>query len=203
MGLVPHSTDATSLTLLERVKAEDGPAWRRLIELYHPLVVSWCRRAGLTVEDAGDLTQEIFTTVFAHIREFHRDRSGDTFRGWLRIIGRNQIAMFFRRKRQRAPEVGSSAYAGGLQQYPDRDEDPIEIPQDDQQEEVTGLYRRALDLIRVDFQQQTWRAFWLAVVDERPTADIAGELEMTPAAVRQAKYKVLKRLRSELGELLQ
>ena len=38
---------ATSLSLLERARNRDSEAWRRLVELYSPLVFFWARRAGL------------------------------------------------------------------------------------------------------------------------------------------------------------
>jgi RNA polymerase sigma-70 factor, ECF subfamily len=38
--------------------------------------------------------------------------------------------------------------------------------------------------------------------DKRTPADVGAELGMTPAAIRQAKSRVLRRLKQELGELL-
>ena len=76
-------------------------------------------------------------------------------------------------------------------------------------EESTGrinptsvLMQRAIALVRPELQEATWQAFWRTVVEGEPTADVARELGMTPQAVRQARYRVLKRLRDELeGEL--
>ena len=77
--------DVTSLSLLERAKARDSGAWKRLVELYSPLVFSWCQRRGLSPEDASDVMQEVFASVAGHLVTFRRTRPGDTFRGgWLR-----------------------------------------------------------------------------------------------------------------------
>jgi RNA polymerase sigma-70 factor, ECF subfamily len=46
---------ATSLTLLDRVRASDQDAWGRLVGLYGPLVRHWCRRRGVPEGDVDDL----------------------------------------------------------------------------------------------------------------------------------------------------
>src|SRR5438128_1435742 len=42
----PRKGAVTPLSLLERVRANDPEAWRRLVELYQPLVRCWCQRGG-------------------------------------------------------------------------------------------------------------------------------------------------------------
>jgi RNA polymerase sigma-70 factor (ECF subfamily) len=59
-----------------------------------------------------------------------------------------------------------------------------------------------VEQVRGDFEEQTWQAFWLTVVEGRSATVLAPELGMTAAAVRQAKARVLRRLKEELGELL-
>ena len=81
----------TPLSLLERVRSHDPQAWHRLVGLYQPLVLAWCHRAGVTSTDAEDVAQEVFAAVASALDHFRRDRPGDTFCGWLRVISRNQI----------------------------------------------------------------------------------------------------------------
>jgi Sigma-70, region 4 len=45
-------------------------------------------------------------------------------------------------------------------------------------------------------------AFWRVVIDERSPAEVAAELGITANAVRQAKSRVLRRLKEEMGELI-
>ena len=54
---------ATSKSLLDRMRAGDQESWRRCVRLDGPLVYSWCLRAGLASEDAGDVCQEVFRTT--------------------------------------------------------------------------------------------------------------------------------------------
>ena len=92
-----NESQATSLTLLQRVQARQPAAWERFVDLYAPLVLHWCRRGGLSTEDAADVFQEVFRSVAEHIADFRRDRASDTFRGWLRTITRNKMLDHFRR----------------------------------------------------------------------------------------------------------
>lgn len=64
-----------------------------------------------------------------------------------------------------------------------------------------GVVARALKQIQSDFQASTWLAFWRVVIDGQSTAVVAEEMGLTAAAVRQAKSRVLRRLRQQLGDL--
>ncbi|MBC8874305.1 MAG: sigma-70 family RNA polymerase sigma factor [Planctomycetes bacterium] len=198
-GPESHITDQTSVSLLERVRNRDDVAWQRLVDLYSPLVFSLCRRSGLKSEDASDIMQEVFAAIARKIGDFRRDRPGDTFRGWVRIITRNEIRMLFRRIKDQAHAVGGTSANVRLQEIA---EDPLVESETADNEERSGLYHRALELIRNEFEEQTWKAAIETIVSGRSSVDVAADLGMTPGAVRQAKYKVLRKLRQELGEVL-
>ncbi len=187
----------TPLSLLARARTDDAVAWGRLVGLYRPLVLFWCRRGGLIGPDAEDVGQEVFAAASASLPRFRRDRPGDTFRGWLRGITRNQVLMHRRRNRgQVCGEGGDDAWEqmqGVI--------DPI-LESDDEAAEVGQLFRRVLDLVRQQFEESTWHAFWLTVIEGRAPAALADELSMSPAAIRQAKSRVLRRLKQEVGDVL-
>src|SRR5262245_30649124 len=90
MGDELQSRQVTPLSLLERARAADQQAWHRLAALYQPLVLFWCRQAGCPPTESEDVAQEVFAAVATGLGSFRRDRPGDTFRGWLRGITRNQ-----------------------------------------------------------------------------------------------------------------
>jgi RNA polymerase sigma-70 factor (ECF subfamily) len=192
------TADATSLTLLVRVQANEPGAWQRLIDLYAPLVHHWCRRGGLTGEDVADVFQEVFRSVAEHIGGFRRDRAGDTFRGWLRTITRNKVRDHFRRQAGQPRAAGGTDAQLHLQSVPERAE-----PEDP---EETGIVvrqlHRTLEAIRGEFEERTWQAFWQVQMEGRDTGAVGAELGLTPAAVRKAKFRVLRRLREELDDLL-
>jgi RNA polymerase sigma-70 factor (ECF subfamily) len=196
-GEGPQPSTATSRSLLERVKADEPAAWDRLVALYAPLVLQWCRGWQVPEQDAADVFQEVFQAVVTHIAGFRKEREGDTFRGWLRTITRNKVRDHFRRRgRQPAGEGGTEAQ-GRLAEVPDLDDsDEASVAGEEQ-----SLFRRALELIQQEFAERTWQAFWRTAVEGRPAAEVAAELSMSPGAVRVAKSRVLQRLREELGDV--
>jgi RNA polymerase sigma-70 factor (ECF subfamily) len=189
---------STPLSLLERVRANDQDAWRGLLALYQPLVRYWCTRSGLAPEDVEDATQEVFAATAKAMPSFRRDRPGDTFRGWLRGITRNQIFLFHRRSLGKATATGGSEALSELQQI----QDPVLPGDEDETHEISQLYKRALERIRCEFEERTWLAFWLTVITGRAAATLTTELGMSIAAIRQAKSRVLRRIKLEVGDLL-
>ena len=189
-------------------------AWQRLVHLYGPLVLSWCRRAGLAEHDAQDVCQETFGAVAIALPKFRRDRHGDTFRGWLRTIVRNKLTDFHRRLSRNPDAVGGAQELGDIADVSvptDTALDPVDR-EDASGEDASGeeaslsneasICRRALEFIREDFEKRTWTAFWRTAIDDQTAPEVAEELGMSPAAVRKAKSRVLGRLRTELAELV-
>jgi RNA polymerase sigma-70 factor (ECF subfamily) len=190
--------EATPLSLLARLRRNDPAAWERAVKLYAPLVRLWCRRAGLAEADAEDVGQEVFAAAASGLADFHRDQPGDTFCGWLRGITRRQLFAYFRSNRDRPKAEGGSSAWHHLQDVAD----PLPAPDDDEQAAVVQVYLRALEQVRVRFEPPTWQAFWRTAVQGRSPAEVGDELGMSLAAVRQAKSRVLRRLKQEMGELL-
>ncbi len=203
MGIVPQkpqrvrtAAPSISTSLIQGLRAHDEVAWQRLLELYVPLVFAWCRRSGLQAQDSSDVVQEVFRAVSHAIGDFRRSRPGDTFRGWLRSIARNKIRDHFRDQAGRPLAVGGSE---AHQRF-------MEVAEDESsagggESPFVGLVHRALALVRNEFEDRTWRAFWLSTVAQQSSSEVAARLGVTPGAVRQAKYAVLRRLRQELGDV--
>ena len=198
-GATSESSSSTSTSLLGRVKSRDPDAWERFVKLYSPLVYRWARQGGLQESDASDLAQEVFGVVAMRIDDFRRDRPGDSFRGWLWGITNNKLKEFFRRQ-----AADPQAFGGTDAQLHLNDlagEPPPDSTDSAALEPDITLMHRVIGLIQEEFEEKTWRAFWLTTVDQRKSADVAEELGMTPKAVRQAKYRVLRRIRLELDDL--
>jgi RNA polymerase sigma-70 factor (ECF subfamily) len=165
--------------------------------LYTPLVYRWARQCGLQTSDAADVAQEVFLAVAAHIHAFDHSSADATFRGWLWTITRNQVRLFHRKQQGRPTARGGTDAQMLLSEQPEIvDDEPVVEPNDIDAKK--SLVHRALELIRQDFQQQTWQAFLRFAMAGQSAVEIAEELGMTPAAVRQAKYRVLSRLHDEL-----
>lgn len=186
--------------LLERVKVQDQSAWERLVRLYSPLVYRWCRQGGVSATDAADVGQEVFRAVARKVSDFRRDRDGDSFCGWLRVITRSKVCDHLRARREQAAATGGSDALTQLEQLPQ----PEEASDEGQSPEDTRiLYRRAMELIQSEFEETTWQAFYRVVVEGQSPADAAAALGMTASAVYTAKSRVLRRLREEFADLIE
>ena len=181
-----------------RAQNHDSDAWQQISHLYVPVVYAWVRRAGLQPEDASDVAQEVFRIVIMKLSNYRRQNATGSFRSWLRSITNHKLQEFFRRQKGVPRAIGGSAAHEQFQE--------VECPQISESDGETELSRsqlahRALELIRSDFQESTWKAFLRVVIDGQKATDVAEELNLSPKAVRQAKCRVLHRLRSELDGL--
>ncbi len=191
---------STSLGLISDARHDDAAAWVRLVQLYAPLVASWCRRWGVATQDTVDLVQEVFAAVADHLDQFRKERPSDSFRGWLFTIARNKATDYYRRRASQPIAIGGTEAALRLTQI----HDPNTCSELGGATVDTGfskLLSRALESIQASFTEQTWQAFWGVVVEGRATSDVAIQMGMQSGAVRVAKSRVLSRLRTELGDM--
>lgn len=199
----PIESHRTSLTLLQRVRAGDELGWEKFVQMYGPLVYSWCRRAGLSPEDAGDVSQDVFATLAKKLDFFQNRQPGDSFRRWLKTVTNNRARDLHRRQRDRPQARGGTTAQLQMAAHPAGEKDELFDESDDERaEESNHLLRRATELVRADFEPATWQAFWQTVVEGRATADVAADLQLSANAVRVAKSRVRARLREEMVGLL-
>jgi len=188
-------TDSISSKLLLGVQEQDQESWHRLVNLYAPLVYGWCRRWRVPADDAPDIVQEVFRSVAGAVARFQREGPDDTFRGWLWTISRNAVYRYGNRQQRQPQGGGGTDQLQRLQQIPDRYEDDASFA-----DESVLLLHAVMETIRGDFEDHTWDVFWRSAVQGHNTADIAADHSMTQKAVRQARYRVLKRLREQCLE---
>lgn len=191
---------STSLTLLQRLRGNEPDAWERVVRLYGPLVRYWCGRMGVSRDDVEDVVQDVFQVISTGLAGFRREHPGERFRAWLRGVTRHKVYHFRRADRGPHASGGTDAFVR-LQAVPEAP--PVAPEEDDPPAELNALYRRALELVRGEFEERTWRAFWLNVLEGRSPADVAADMGVTAAAVRKAKSRVLRRLKEELGDLIE
>jgi RNA polymerase sigma-70 factor (ECF subfamily) len=193
----PHRQDLpTSRSLLARLRTREETAWRDCLTLYTPLVARWCLRKGLAEHDVADVAQEVFRKVAGHIGGFRHEAPDSSFRGWLCRITHREIANLFRRGGAVAAPEGGSGPLLRLQQYAE----PF-LPHEEEVQETSYLYRRAVELVRTEFSEAAWQMFWQTAVEEKPAPDVAAALGTTSTAVRQAKSRILRRLKQAVGDL--
>ena len=189
----------TSLSLLDRLKAAAPNAsdWKRLQDIYLPLIRRWVGRIPGLGGEGDDLAQEVFVVIVREIPRFDRQREG-SFRAWLRQVTINKVRALWK-QRQRWPAVGLDA----SNQFLDRLAEPnSELARQWDLDHDRHVFERLQKLVQPDFAPVTWEAFRRFALEGRPAAEVAAALGLSVNAVTLAKSRILKRLREEAGELL-
>jgi RNA polymerase sigma-70 factor, ECF subfamily len=191
-------TGSTASDLLAAAKRLDPQAWQELVDRYSWLIVRWCRQEGLSTDDASDVLQAVLLRVVQRLGEFRKDGRTAAFRRWLRALTRSQVAEFRRRAaKQPRGDGGSSAQRRFLAVA-------AESSTAECSPRLNLLLERfwkLVDRLEETFELPTWQAFWLTIFENLNSTEAAQVLNITPAAVRLAKARVLRRIRSEDANL--
>jgi RNA polymerase sigma-70 factor (ECF subfamily) len=189
----------TSRDLLKRAKASgDDTSWRRLTELYAPLIRNWVRPYVAQPADADDVVQDVMIVLFDELPRFEHNGRPGAFRSWLRAIAVNRLRNYWYCRR--GPQgSGTLSVMEQLEQL-ENPASPLSRAWDDEHDRhVTD---ELLESIRIEFQPATWHAFLATTRDGRPAQDVAAELGLSVNAVLIAKSRVIKRLRQKASGLL-
>ena len=192
---------ATSAGLLSGMGKFDSGSWSRFVRIYGPMVSHWCRQLGLQPSDADDVTQRVFLSVYNSVERFEYSGRKGGFRRWLKTITRNKAIDFWRARDAPLRGVGGSDFRHSLEQIANPKSsqflDSTESVEHLQAEEDT-LKKLAMEHIQSEFQESSWQAFWLTAVEGKNSTEAASLLKTTPAAVRKAKSRVLRRVKEVL-----
>lgn len=191
----------TSASLLEILRDRPDEAhWRRLVDLYSPLIRHWLQRHTIPAADADDLVQEVLTVVIRRMPEFHRRPQTGAFRCWLRTITGNCLRDFWRARRVRPQATGQGEFDNILQQL----EDPASgLSREWDAEHDRWITTRLLELLRPNFTEKTWLAFRKTAFEGASPDQVAAELGITVNAVFIARSRIMTRLREEARGLLE
>jgi RNA polymerase sigma-70 factor (ECF subfamily) len=184
----------TSLSLLDSLRHADESAWRRLVDLYSPLIRGWLRRQGMAEHDVEDVVQEVLAVVFRKLSQFERQPQTGAFRSWLRAITLNCLRQTWRRRGREPLGAGGSDFGQLLDQLADPESGVSRLWDEEHDRYIT---QRLLEAIRPSFEAKTWQAFQRVAIEGARPDDAAAELGMTVNAVFIAKSRVLTRLRQE------
>jgi RNA polymerase sigma-70 factor, ECF subfamily len=193
-----QETPSTSPSLIRNARAGNENAWNELVQIYGPLVLRWTQRYRIDKTDADDITQNVFLTISKNLQYFGQNSGQHSFRGWLWTITRTKILDHFRmqRKLPESMEPAQLANALGLQEL-----SMDEQTQDEQRGDLKIIVHAAMELIRGDFSEKTWHAFYRTVALGEAPSEVARDLQMTAAAVCMCRGRVLKRLRETIDEI--
>lgn len=178
---VPHAVAQPSVdALVLRAVNGDAAAFTALYDqLYDRVYRHVYYRVG-RVEDAEDLTQQVFLQAWRALRRFRP--SGSPFIAWLFTIAHNLVVNHYRRHRmtQQLPDEMAAWRTDG---NPDHDR---RLEQD--------RVRQAIRRLKPDQQQVVIMRF----LEDLPHRDIAAALGKSAANVRVIQHRALQELRQIL-----
>jgi RNA polymerase sigma-70 factor (ECF subfamily) len=190
----------TRASLLVQIRdGSNQAAWQEFVKLYGPVIYGFARKRGLQDADAADLMQDVLRSISLAIGRLDYDRNQGTFRGWLFTITRNKVFNFLSARRHRPQGSGDTTANRMLAAEPDGSDnsDAWEL---EYQRQLASL---AMERIKGEFQESTWRAFWLTAVEGSAAADVARQIGISPGAIYVAKSRVLARLKEEVEAMRQ
>jgi RNA polymerase sigma-70 factor, ECF subfamily len=186
-------SSATSPTLLREVQQGTDAAWSRLVECYRPLIMGCCRRRGLDASTSDDILQETLLSVRRSLPQFQSPPGVGAFRAWLRQIVERRITDSMRRSAREPVGLGGSSVLHRWNLVAGRSDSES----GDQMIDIPSL-SEAMVRLASSYSPRVWNAFERSVFDDRPTAEVAHEFQMTEVAVRQLRSRILRRLREIL-----
>jgi len=190
--------EPTRPSLLLRIRdPRDAGAWRQFGELYEPLIYGYARKHGLQDADAADLTQDVMRLVAGAVRGLDYDPACGSFRGWLFTVVRNQLRKFVHHQERPGRGTGDTDAQRLLEEQPAPEEEQASWDA----EYGRRLFAYAAEVVRGDFQEATWQAFWQTAVEGRPAKLVAEELGLSVAAAYLAKGRVMARLKEQIRVL--
>jgi RNA polymerase sigma-70 factor, ECF subfamily len=189
---------STRHSLLTRLKdPADIHAWSEFSRIYEGTIYATARRWGMQHADACDIVQNVMQSVAKQMDHWQARYAVGSFRGWLRTVTRNQLINCLESRRNRI-HIGADA-TRAWNQIADSKESLNASVEIEYQREVFQL---AAEIVRDEFEEKTWRAFWLCTVESLETPEVASTLNLSHSAVYVAKCRVLARLRTEVSRII-
>lgn len=185
----------TRESLLARLGSpQSDEGWREFAAIYRPLVYRVAMAKGLQHADAEDLAQDVLAVVQRSLDQFDPTVGG--FRSWLYQITRNLVVNHLTRGRGPIGS-GDSDVQRLLSQRPADDDQTATLFR---LEYRRVRFRNAATMVKSEFSDATWSAFWLTAVELQSIGSVAEQLGKSEGAIRVARCRVLDRLRVFVSE---
>lgn len=161
-------------------------AWTEFLCAYEPFLVRLVRKQGTPERHVADVTQQLLIAIAKSVDGWKPDGKVASFRRWLGCVARNVVIKFMTRERKQITGQGGSDFLTLLEKAIDLSIDTEQAKQYDHE-----LILWATDLVRSEFRENSWRAFWETQVEGRSVAYVAAELGVTTGAIYMSRSSVL------------
>ena len=187
----------TTSMVVEQLRRGESGAWSLALSRFQEPVIRLGKRAGLSLSDAEDATQESLQQLFQSLQSGKFAKEKGKLRSWLYGIAWNTIL----KKRDRRPEstasVQTESRVGPLENLVDE----ATLRRDFEDTFEAAILAQAMSRARHEFDPKTWQVFEALQLQGLSPAEAASLYQLTKNAVFIAKHRVLKRLRALVSEL--
>ena len=170
-------------TLVERAASGDTEAFGRLYDIYADRIYRHIYYRTSNVEDARDLTQEVFIKAWQGLPRYKRTKT--PFAGWLFTISHNRIIDYYRTKKD-------FVYLNNEIIIEDHEKGPEKLVD----EEFTQQEVRQMILQLPEEQQQV---ILMSFIEGLKYNEIAATLNKSEGNIRVIVHRALKKMRKILG----
>ena len=176
----------TSKTLLDKIASGDEISWDEFYLKYAPIVKALAKFKGLDANAADDVCQQVMLQFFKQSKTFKFDPNIAKFRTYFGRIVNAKIANYYRKR----GEVSS--------------DEPEEIPVDSEEGNLfmdewrKTVIKEAEQVLKQRVSPETFQAYELYAVQNRPVKKVAEYLDCTENQVYQAKKRCFAMMREIL-----
>jgi RNA polymerase sigma-70 factor (ECF subfamily) len=175
--------------LLNRCLAGEDSAWEALLRAYTRKIYNLCYRFTGRVEEAEDVTQEVFIKVFQTLKSY--DAAQGSFSTWLNRVARNHLVDHYRRTRKDRVTSSLEEELPAAEEKPSPQIEPTRQVESRERREILQL---ALDKLSPDLRE----AVVLRDLHDLDYGEIAQVLGAPQGTVKSR----INRGRLELGRVL-
>ena len=183
----------TSKTLLDRIASGDEISWDEFYRRYKKVVLGVAKFKGLQPQDADDVLQAVMLDFFKKSKTFKFDPDIARFRTYFGRIVHAKIVDHYRAKgrRRKLTEGFTSAV---------EEEDEASVKESEEDLVFMAEWRKAVlndvyEKLRERVEPDTWQAFEMYAIQQRPVEKVAAYLDYTNNQVYQAKKRCMTILR--------
>ena len=194
----------TRKSLLARVREGGDVPWREFYATYKPLILLCGGDCGLDDDEKDELVQNVMREIFAkdiigkydpeHVPDdvvFRHDPARGRFRHYLRQIIRNQARKIIRERRNAEMPIDEVADK--------QTDDPLEAAWDN--EWRRHVMNMAVTELKGRVQPETYVAFEMYALQNRPAQEVAAFLNISVASVYTAKNRCAAALKEIIKNL--
>lgn len=168
--------------LVQAVKAGDMGSYGLLVQHYQQQLFKYCFHMLGQLQEAEDVTQEVFVRGLERLEQY---REGTLFGAWLFKIAYHECVNRLNR---------ASTYKRLLRIF----SRTVSVAEEDRTPAAGLEYNNELRLALLQLNPKDRHIIVQRIVEENRFEDIAGQLEMSEAAVRKRYERARKQLRRQL-----